>query len=77
MRIVDTLPHPDFRIVLYATETHFIVEIEAGPMRQSYRYSKERFGDVATVKATITPEWLESVRQHFNGMYVEWKKTWE
>ncbi len=76
MRIVEQIPHPDFRIVIYATDTQFIVEIEAGPMRQAYRFSKERFPLVTDVKACIQPEWLEQVRAHFNGMYSDWKKTW-
>jgi hypothetical protein len=76
MRIVEQIPHPDFRIVIYATDTQFIVEIEAGPMRQAYRFSKERFPLVTDVKACIQQEWLEQVRAHFNGMYADWKKTW-
>ncbi|NDA27964.1 MAG: hypothetical protein EBZ25_03920 [Flavobacteriia bacterium] len=77
MRIVEQLPHPDFRIVIYATDTQFIVEIEAGPMRQAYRFSKERFPVVSDVKECIQPTWLERVRTHFNGMYVDWKETWD
>lgn len=76
MRIVEQLPHPDFRIVIYATDTQFIVEIEAGPMRQAYRFSKERFPLVSDVKECIQPAWLERVRAHFNGMYADWKETW-
>ncbi|MDG1253285.1 MAG: hypothetical protein P8N56_06350 [Schleiferiaceae bacterium] len=77
MRIVEQIPHPDFRLVIYATDNQFIVEIEAGPMRQAYRFSKERFPTVEVVKACIQEPWLENVRSHFNGMYVDWKKTWE
>ncbi len=77
MRIVEQIPHPDFRFLIYATDNQFIVEIEAGPMRQAYRFSKERFPTVEAVKSCIQSEWIEAVRGHFNGMYVDWKKTWE
>ena len=77
MRIIEQIPHPHFRMVLYATETHFLLEIEAGPMRQSYRYAKERFPGAGDVKGCITTAWLEDVRQSFNTMFVDWTETLE
>lgn len=50
-----------------------MVELEAGPMRQSYRYAKEVYPSVESVKATLTNEWLDKVHDHFNAMYGDWK----
>ncbi len=72
MRIAEQIPHPTFRIVLYVTDKHFLLEIEAGPMRQSYRYSKEKYPSAESVRTTITKEWLDKVHDHFNAMYVDW-----
>lgn len=74
MRIAEQIPHDTFRLVIYVTDRHFLLEIEAGPMRQSYRYNKEKYPSVNDVKATITDEWLEEVRVLFNEMYVKWTK---
>ena len=76
MRVVDQLPHPDFRVQLFHFGANYLVEIEAGPMKQTYRYPTDRFGSPAAVWATVTPEFLEQVRQHFNGMYRDWMATW-
>lgn len=76
MRVVDQLPHPNFRIQLFHFGDNYLVEIEAGPMKQTYRYPTDRFGNPAAVWATVTPEFLEQVRQHFNGMYRDWMATW-
>ena len=54
MRIVEQIHHSTFRIVLYTTQTHYIVELEAGPMRQAYKYDKDKFPDVPSVKNTLT-----------------------
>ncbi|NVK03890.1 MAG: hypothetical protein HWD92_03660 [Flavobacteriia bacterium] len=75
MRIAEQIPHSTFRLVIYVTDKHFLLEIEAGPMRQSYRYNKEQYPSVNDVKATMTEEWLEEVRVLFNEMYVKWKSA--
>ena len=72
MRIVEQIPHSKFRIVLYTTEVYFIIEIEAGPMRQAYKYHKDKYPDVPSVKKTLTDEWLEKLRVGFNQMYTDW-----
>jgi hypothetical protein len=76
MRVVDQLPHPTFRIQLFHFGTNYLVEIEAGPMKQTYRYPNDRFPSPAAVWATVTPEFLESVHKSFNGMYQDWIATW-
>jgi|TARA_B110000259_G_C13727336_1_gene287020 hypothetical protein len=75
VRIVEQIPHSKFRIVLYTTEMHYIIEIEAGPMRQSYKYHKDKFPDVPSVKKTLTQEWLEQLRVIFNEMYIKWSEA--
>ena len=75
MRIVEQIHHSTFRIVLYTTQTHYIVELEAGPMRQAYKYDRDKFPDVPSVKNTLTEEWLEELRVIFNDMYTKWSAT--
>ena len=76
MRVVDQLPHPTFRIQLFHFGSNYLVEIEAGPMKQTYRYPTDRFPSPTAVWATVTPEFLERVRIHFNSMYQDWMTTW-
>lgn len=75
MRIAEQIPHPTFRIVIYVTDKYFLLELEAGPMRQSYRYPRERFTSVESVKNSITPQWLDKVHDQFNTMYQNWSDT--
>lgn len=45
-------------------------------MKQTYRYPTDRFASPTAVWATVTPEFLEQVRLHFNAMYRDWMATW-
>lgn len=74
MRIAEQIAHPTFRIVIYVTDRHFNVEIEAGPMKQAYRYNKDKYPNVEAVKATMSQVWLDKVHDHFNAMYADWSK---
>jgi hypothetical protein len=41
-------------------------------MRQAYKYHKDKYPDVPSVKKTLTNEWLEKLRVGFNQMYTDW-----
>lgn len=72
MRIAGTVPHPFFTITGYSMDRWWWVEIEGGPMRQSYKFQKEHYPDWESVRATLTPEWLGRVKGSFDQMYSDW-----
>ncbi len=70
MRIVDQIPHSAFNIILFATEKDFIIKLEAGPMEQSYKLSKELFETIADVKRYLSPQFIDKAHDLFNEMYL-------
>lgn len=70
MRIADTILTPKFRIVVYTLEAHWYLEFEAGPMKQGYKLSKEKYPSLEDAKALITDDFLATVYQNFNHMYL-------
>ncbi len=70
MRIVEQIPHSAFNIILFATEKDFIIKLEAGPMEQSYKLSKELFETVAEVKAYLSTQFINKAHDLFNDMYL-------
>jgi hypothetical protein len=69
MRLVDTIPHPVFKISVFAMELYFYVEIEAGPMKQCYKYNKDIVPNIAKLKATMDDSFLKEAHENFNAMY--------
>lgn len=74
MRILSQIPHPKFRIIVYQLEGKYLVEIEAGPMKQAYKLGEEVQGE-AGVKAFLSPAFLDEVHDIFNTMYTQMQKA--
>jgi hypothetical protein len=75
MRIVDTLPHPHFKITIFGTDLYYYVEIEAGPMKQAYKFSKDRTENLEQLKGCLNENFLKQVHATFNQMYIDFKST--
>jgi hypothetical protein len=73
MRVIDTIAHPHFKITVFGTDLYFYVEIEAGPMKQCYKFSKDKVGTLKALRAAFDAEYLEKIHQHFNAMYLDFK----
>ncbi len=75
MRIAESITTPQFRIVIYTLDTSWYVEFEAGPMKQGYKWSKEKVLSLADVKNILDENFLAEVYSHFNNMFLTLKKT--
>lgn len=69
MRIAESWKTPQFRIVIYTMETSWYVEFEAGPMKQGYKFNKEKYPALVDVKAALSESFLAEVYTHFESMY--------
>ncbi|MFT7114206.1 MAG: hypothetical protein ACI8P7_000989 [Candidatus Azotimanducaceae bacterium] len=69
MRIVDSIPHPKFRISVYSLNEKFMVEVEAGPMKQGFKFDQD-IGGVENVKAVFDAAFLDQIHDTFNTMFV-------
>lgn len=73
MRIVQEIKHPQFKISLFSTDKEFIIQIEAGPMIQSYKYSKDIYNNPAEVITAMDERFLDEVHDLFNAMFLNRK----
>ncbi|WP_020598625.1 hypothetical protein [Spirosoma panaciterrae] len=77
MRFVQDIPHPQFRIGLYAWNSKYIVKIEAGPYEQTYKVSELDLADPETVPALLDEPFLHKVAARFQEMDADWQATGE
>lgn len=75
MRILATIPHPQYRIVVYTLDTHFYIEIEAGPMKQCYKLPKEKAGSLEGIKKWLDEDFLQRANSIFESMYLNHKDS--
>lgn len=74
MRLIGTIPHADYRIVVYDLENHLYVEFEAGPMKQGYKWPKSKVQGIQQVAALLDDPFHAEVRARFDGMYHSMKE---
>ncbi|MFD2572163.1 hypothetical protein ACFSUS_16080 [Spirosoma soli] len=77
MRFVQDIPHPQFRIGLYAWNGKYIVKIEAGPYEQTYKVSEMDLSTPEDITTMLDNEFLNQVRQRFQDMDADWQATGE
>lgn len=69
MRIVDTIPHPEFRISILKMNDKWLLRIEAGPYEQVYKFTTEMASDTDEIKRLASPEFLAQVKTQFDAMH--------
>ncbi|MGF7213995.1 hypothetical protein GGR92_000135 [Spirosoma lacussanchae] len=77
MRFVQDIPHPQFRIGLYAWNGKYILKIEAGPYEQTYKVSEMDVTDSTDVLQMLDTDFLNRVAQRFADMDTDWQATGE
>jgi hypothetical protein len=77
VRFVQDIPHPQFRIGLYAWNGKYIVKIETGPYEQTYKISEMDLSDPAAVPTMLDDEFLSRVARRFQDMDADWQATGE
>ncbi len=75
MRFVEDIPHPQFKIGVYAWNGKHILKIEAGPYEQTYKLSElDLLGD-GGVKAMLDEPFLAGVARRFGEMDADWQDS--
>lgn len=69
MRSIGTLPHAKFRIEVYALEQHLYVEINAGPMKQCYKFKKETCSNLTELAKLMNEDFYNACYAQFEAMY--------
>ncbi len=75
MRFVQDIPHPQFRIGLYAWNGKYILKIDAGPYEQTYKVSEMDIVEQADVLTLLDDDFLQRVADRFRDMATDWQAT--
>jgi hypothetical protein len=75
MRFVHDIPHPQFKIGLYAWNGKYIVKIEAGPYEQTYKVSELDVSGSDAVQTMLDDTFLAKVATRFQDMDADWQET--
>lgn len=75
MRIIDSIPHPSISISIFQMNDKYIVKFEAGPMEQAFKFSMGEVKSVEQLKAIVNTDFIETVRERFNGMFLQLKAS--
>lgn len=71
MRIIDSIPHPSITISIFQMNDKYIVKFEAGPMEQAFKFDIQQVKGLDNLKKQINSEFIETVRERFNQMYLQ------
>jgi hypothetical protein len=69
MRSAGIIPHPKFRVEAYVQEQFFYVEINAGPMKQCYKFSKELVSNLQELTQLLDEAFYTKCYSLFEEMY--------
>lgn len=77
MRFVQDIPHPLFRIGLYAWNGKYILKIDAGPYEQTYKVSDTDVIEEADILTMLDEPFLQRIAERFRDMDTDWQATIE
>jgi len=69
MRVLETIPHPDFLISIFYMNEKFLLKIEAGPYEQIYKFTKEMAPDIEAVKKMAHNNLIKDAKLVFDQMH--------
>jgi hypothetical protein len=75
MRIIATIPHPQLKISVFLYNEKYIIELEAGQYKQTFKISADSIDGLEGVKALMTPELLNNSLDRFASMHADFKKS--
>lgn len=75
MRLADTIPHPHCRISILSWNEKWIIEIEAGQYKQSYKIAQDSVAGLDAVKKLVTPRLLSATLDRFRSMHEDFAQA--
>jgi len=77
LRIAGTIPHPQCKISILSWNEKWIIEIEGGSYKQTYKISHESVSGLEDVKKLVTEELLHRTIERFREMHSDFAKAFE
>lgn len=75
MRILGSIPHPQYKIIVYTLERYYYVEIEAGPMKQCLKLHKEQFAGLQEIQSFMDEQFMNKTHKLFEEIYLNYKEA--
>lgn len=73
MRIIDTIPHPSIQISIFQMNDKYLVKFEAAMMEQVFKFDTVDVKGVDALKQIINADFIDTVRDRFNDMFLQYK----
>jgi hypothetical protein len=77
MRIVAQVPHPQMKISIFAWNEKYIIEMEAGQYKQTYKISQDSVAGLDAVKELCTPELISGTLARFSAMHSDFHLAYQ
>lgn len=77
MRYLKEIPHPAFRVGLYAWNNKYLIKIEAGHYEQTYKISEMDVATEQEVIALVDEIFLQRVNDRFGQMHEDFMNAIE
>ena len=71
MRIAGYIQDPKFRITVFTLDDKYMIQLEAGPMIQSFKISKEEITGLEEIEKLVKSDKLYTqIYENFNNLYL-------
>jgi predicted cupin superfamily sugar epimerase len=77
MRLVAQIPHPQLKISIMMYNEKYIIEMEGGQYKQTYKISADSVSGLEGVKALCTPELIDGTLQRFSLMHQDFSTAFK
>ena len=74
MRIIDSIPHPQMKISIFAMNEKYLVKFEAGPYEQTYKIQQDDCEGIQDLKEKISETFCTGVIEIFRNMHHNWNQ---
>lgn len=77
LRTIAIIPHPEVRISLFQYNDKYLIEIEGGSYRQTFKISTEAIRHPDDLKAMCNEPFIQSCIDRFRSMHADFQKTFQ
>jgi uncharacterized protein YbcV (DUF1398 family) len=77
MRIVAQIPHRDIKISIFAWNEKYIIEMEAGQYKQTYKISVDSVDSIEEVKSLCNEELIQQTLNRFAAMHQDFANAFK
>jgi len=75
MRLVGQIPHQHYKISVFNYNAKYIIEVEVGPFKQTYKIPETEVTGMADIERLVDSEFLASITKRFLEMKEDFGKT--